>query len=166
MELGRGMRQCGLPRRACSWRNAFRRGRRGVIKTDGETKTYLQRQHESSRTSRAKSETWKQKRANMRASVCMRVRVRPCGRRGGHFQRTTCATTHLKSRTASPQQTAATEIATWAQSAQAAPPPLRRLTHGARADALLSIQCRPSTPRYGMRVTLLGVSVYLLLLFW
>ena len=27
-------------------------------------------------TRRAKSETWKQKRANMRASVCMRVRVR------------------------------------------------------------------------------------------
>ena len=34
------------------------------------------RQHKSRRTNRAKSETWKQKRANMRATVCMRVRVR------------------------------------------------------------------------------------------
>ena len=43
----------------------------GGIKTDG-----TELRDESRRINRAKSETWKQKRANMRASVCMRVRVR------------------------------------------------------------------------------------------
>ena len=53
-----------------------RGARRGYIKADGRAP----RQHESGEQEGQKaSETWKQKRANMRASVCMRVRVRVRG---------------------------------------------------------------------------------------
>ena len=67
-------------------------------------------------------------RASRRGAASLRTRRARGAAEGGHYPADdTSRPAHDNPVPLLPQQTAVTEIATWAQSAQAAPPPLRRL---------------------------------------